>query len=200
MALMKNVIELDVTAPGREYFKHWFGGLPGLCARMLPFVESQGRISAIVPEGTSEARAIQFTAGGLGEFCPLSSWLIPHVMERFKGSDRGILLHQDIWAKSSDILPSAPPYVVSERPDAVYYFVRGDQLSLSTIEACLWAPSSFVTAMLVIPDCRISFQESRHVVEAVELEALASEITEMIALAYDQESYLIWRKASELER
>jgi hypothetical protein len=194
---MKNVIELDVTAPGREYFRHWFDGLPGLCARMLPFVASQGRISAIVPEGTSEARAIQFTAGGLGEFCPLSGWLIPHVTDRLKESARGILLHQDIWAKSSDVQPSAPPFIVSENPDAVYYFVTADQLSLSTFEACLWAPLSFVTAMLVIPDFKLSLQKNRHVLEAVELEALASGVTEMIATAYDQESYLIWRKPSE---
>lgn len=196
---MTSTVEVDVTVQGRDYFKHWFEGIPGLCARMLPVVEAQGSITALVPKGTSHDRALQFEAGGLEDFRPLSEWLFPRLVGKMKTTGSGILLNQDIWAKSSDLRPSDPPAMVSENPDAVFYFVTAENLSLSSLEACMWAPLSFVSALFVVPDCKLYLPQDRRVLQSAELDALASDVTEIVILAYDQESYLIWRQTTEPE-
>lgn len=89
---MTKFVEVDVTPDGRVYLEYWFTSISGLCGRILPIVMSEGTVHALVPEGTSHARAIQLKVGGLNEYELESRWLYQYVESFLKKSSSNILV------------------------------------------------------------------------------------------------------------
>lgn len=192
--MVQDLIQVEVTADGREYVHDRFRQIPGLSARVVPQVIEQGEVLAIVPKDTSFHRATQFEAGGLTELNLTSRWLIPHVIQELKGRSNGFFLDQDIWAEVCDVKSTITPHVISDDGRAVYYYVASSNISTASLAECIKEPLSFITAMFVIPETDVALLPGTLAIHDLELDDLARNVTELIVQAYDGESFLVWRR------
>jgi hypothetical protein len=160
----------------------------GLCARMLSALRTQGKLSAVLPEGTPPSRAEQYKAGGIAKGDETRTWLAQHICS----AASGVLLIQDLWM--------APKNYGAHTPFSDFWIHDGDISYLGadvkpgaeeSVRTCLYAPSSFYYVGFLIAGG----------VTGVQLEAgnpqvdeLAPEIVEMIVPAYDQEGFILWTR------
>jgi hypothetical protein len=192
---MKGFVELDVTPDARNYIGEYLTGIEGLAERLAPLIAATGSIHAIVPDGTSLERAIQFEAGGFDTGGAISHWLSPLVMARIGKSPDGLFIIQDIWADARMIKPDSSPYATSDGGSTVYYFVKSTDVSLDALYSADRDAMSFVRAMFIVPSGALPLS-SGYSLSGDELDLLATRVTEFVIDAYDEESFLIWRRNS----
>jgi hypothetical protein len=192
---MKGFVELDVTPDARNYIGGYLAKVKGLAERLAPLIAATGSVHAIVPDGTSLERALQFETGGLTTGGVSSHWLFPLVMARIRRFPDGLFLIQDIWFDLETIGPNPPPYVTSDGGTVIYYFVQSTGISMDALEAAQREASSFVTAMFIAPSGTLPLS-SGYAMSGDEVDRLATRVTEFVIEAYDQESFLIWRRES----
>lgn len=188
---MSHFAQVDVTPEGRLYFDHWLADIGGLARELRQITATQGRVVAVVPVGTPLQRTMQFNAGGLTGVDDSSAWLYAHVLGRLKERPNGVLLNQDLWASAEDIRDPSTRYVVKD--GVVYYYVCSCVMDAENLRDCLLAPLSFVTAMYVIQDGCAGVSDGS-VLSGAALAVLASQVSEIIMPAYDQESFLVWTR------
>lgn len=192
---MKGFVELDVTPDARNYIGGYLEKLKGLAERLAPLIATTGSIHAIVPDGTSLERAIQFEAGGFNIGGASSHWLFPLVMARIGKSGDGLFIIQDIWADAGFIRPEWSPFATSDGGSVIYYFIQSTDVSQDALDNALRAPMSFLTAMFIAPSGTLPLS-SGDSLSGDELDLLATCVTEFVMEAYDQESFVVWRTKS----
>ena len=194
---MSGFVELDVTRVGIKYLRDWLGDSPGLCSAIIPEVERQGEICALVPRGTSYDRATQFELGGLIKDAELDArWLFPYVLQKLRGRPKSALIVQDIWAEARDAKTEGPSFFVTEDGKSLYYYADGDNLVAATINNMLRVTISFVDVLFLFESCEIDFASQDRVIESCRVNAEAVRVSELIVRAYDQESFIVWRRVT----
>ena len=190
---MHGFIELDVSPDAKSYIGRYLAKNEGLAERVAPLIAAAGSIHAIVPDGTSLERAIQFEAGGYNTGGAISHWLSPLVMARIGKSPDGLFIIQDIWADATMIEPDSSPFATSDGGATVYYFVKSTDVSLDALYNADRDAMSFVKAMFIVPSGAPPLS-SGYSLSGDELDLLATRVTEFVIDAYDEESFLIWRR------
>ena len=192
---MKGFFELDVTPDARNYIGEYLTGIEGLAERLAPLIAATGSVHAIVPDGTSFERAIQFEAGGLTDVDLFHEWLFPLVMARIGRFPDGLFIIQDIWGNAERIKPNSSPFATSDGGSAVYYFVKSTDVSMDALDNAERDAMNFMRAMFIAPSGAIPLSTG-YSISSGELDLLATRVTEFVIDAYDQESFLIWRRNS----
>jgi hypothetical protein len=192
---MKGFVELDVTPDARNYIGRYLAKNEGLAERLEPLIAATGSVHAVVPDGTSLERALQFNAGGLTTADTSYDWLFPLVIARIGRFPDGLFIIQDIWETAEMIKPNSSPFATSDRGSAVYYFVKSTDVSMDALDNAERDAMSFVTAMFIVPSGAIPLSTG-YSISSAELDLLATRVTEFVMQAYDQESFLIWRRNS----
>ena len=103
---MDQLVEVPIGEAGRTFFMEALKKIPGPALELQTAVRAGGAFSAVVPEGTSRARAEDVRAGyltGLDESIP---WLARY-LAAIAGSERkGALIVQDLWIGLAELQPS----------------------------------------------------------------------------------------------
>lgn len=186
--------EVDVTSEGRRYLQYWFTDIGGLCGKMLPTVMSEGTIYALVPEGTPHVRSIELRAGGIND-CDLDSrWLYPYVESFLLRSSADIFVAQDIWADAREYDPTCPFQYKSKVDGSIYYCVSNPRPTAALLAEVSRRTVSFVVAMFLVSSDRCPFATADRDNVADQLVDELETVEEIIVQAFDDESYVIWRR------
>lgn len=191
---MQGFVQLDVTSGGRTYVEHVLQGVNGLCEVALPAILQEGRIVAIVPEGTLYERALQFKVGGLCSRSVWSWWLAPYLSEMLTSLTAEAVVFQDLWTDRGDVKEHSPPYFITNGLGAIHYFVTGSQSVSSDLERVDRSTISYMTAVLVVDHCDLDCTVQSQEVDDSGLLHLAQCVSEMFIPAYDNESYVWWQR------
>lgn len=194
---MSELREIDLGAAGAVYLASALGQAAGLSARLAELPLSSGRIFAPLPKGVGAGRAANFDAGGLLERRHSCEWLANHLRQLWTVDTGGTFILQDIWAKPSDpaVRRTGPKKFFSGTE--VYYFVEPADRECDALQQALSAAASFLLVGVfsghsvrksdLPPDLRLSHEV---------LADLAGAAREIFVTAYDQEGFVVWRRAN----
>lgn len=162
-------------------------------ASVWPKEFEDGVVTALVPEDISGQHLLDFDQGGFpagasGSF----QWLENHLRERYTNSEKSyVAIFQDIWAKE-DYLHSEFEFLeVITSSNGVYYIGTIDELLLENIDKAVWSGSSFFTLAFVTERTECLAQKLK---EQSFNQTLLNSCSLVLFGAYDQESFLLFRK------
>lgn len=183
---MSDIVELELPTSAKGYLTHVLQAEGGLCALMEEAVRLQGRFFAIVPAGTSVARAEQFDTGGLVSTTAAEDQII----SRSLGSP-GLLVIQDLWANTKDYEDHAIALNLWIYQGKVYLWAGLGSAHTDQIRSLLRHPISWRYAGFLVEDPTVA---QKLLAGSASLEDLASHVTEIYVPAYDGESFVIWSR------
>jgi len=190
---MKPLEAIPVGDAGRLFVTSMLDGMPGLCSEMIQSVQQTGAAYGIVPEGTSVSQAQQFYTGHLITGQSRSQWLTRHVRNKTLEGKRGMILIQDLFCGPDDHNKHPPQTNSFLSLGQFYFWEEFGPKQLPDLQLLLDQPT--------IPDGLAAF-----LVEDPELSAsllagqtslgyAAELITEIYVPAYDDESFVMWRRS-----
>ena len=190
---MEKIIEMNVGEAGLCLMEETLAGWGGLAARAAQLPIRQGQVTALVPEGTSLERAIDFDCGYLVRTSSTDRVLVRDILSRrHQGSS---LVVQDTINLPTD------EYVVDHCVDglkffydsAVYWFINDEEFDEESVMNTMDLPHGFHILIFLL-GCPVD--ETRFLNQEVSVAVISdivNHIEEIAISAYDQESFVIWR-------
>lgn len=188
--------ELELGQAGFDYIRHHFERGTSFCQEVLHSSFTGGKVFALVPEGTTLARALQFDWGGFTSTRPPDAWLRNRMIALCSADPNSVIIFEDAWAgRKGDkaVMAGAEPKFFHQ--EFVSYFIEGAKASNSTIEQAMRAVSSFlfVAALVRYPFSAEQLSADLTIDDKL-MHELASNVHELYVSAYDRESYIVWQK------
>jgi hypothetical protein len=126
----------------------------------------------------------------------LESWLAEHIKGKFVASLPGTLIWQDVWLYPKDI--QLQPRIAEEffTTDSVYYFVPFDHITPSQVMQSASAIGSFKIVGVYSLTLISPLLTNDRIVDDDLVRKIAQQTEEIYVGAYDQESFVVWRRNS----
>lgn len=185
--ISSEIIRLDPQAS--EYIVNSLLYGAGLSERAMNIVVD-GRIFAMVPEGTSRERANQLRVGGLASQSNGAYWLSEYICSKLALRRDWRFVAQDIWLKPGDKINSEDEnFNILSGQNSIYYVMNDNSPCHAAVHDMIRETNSavFVGFLIRISENVADFDN------ALGLER-SSYIEEIVLSAYDQESFIIWNR------
>jgi hypothetical protein len=179
-----------------DFLQGSFSGIAGLPALILQRPIEDTKVFALVPLGTTIARALEFRTGGLCSVVEMQKWLCHRLNELSKLTTNATFLVQDIWAKTADYKSTAigtkqqafeyldHPFLWLSKEHFTFEEIRKTLQSTITMEPVSAFCDSHFGAELVDTDLSV---------DPMTYKKLMSSVREIYISAYDGESILVLR-------
>ena len=168
----------------RDYLTESLGSDGGLGSLMQDVVTQAGTFYAIVPKGTSAARAEQFERGGLTTAREAEHELIACLQDCV-----GVFIVQDFWAPNTRYDYLREPAEVFSQNGKVYLWTELSQTNIQAIQSCWRLPTSWDYAGFLVEDHSAAERLRQG---NARVEDFADHVSELYVPAYDQESFVMW--------
>src|SRR5258706_11766247 len=97
-----NLTPIELQDDGLKYVQESLEDWGSLAGKHLPFSLSEGRAFALLPEGTSIARAKEFTTGGLLLGLRDSRWIAQRYFAFRRATRNSVIFVEDAVARPTD--------------------------------------------------------------------------------------------------
>lgn len=188
--------EVELGQAGFDYIRHHFERGTSFCQEVLRSAFTGGKVFALVPEGTTLARALQFDWGGLTSTRPPDAWIRNRMMALCSADPNSVLIFEDAWAgRKGDKAVMEGTHPKFFHHEFVSYVVKGGEASDETIDQAMQTVSSFlsVAAYVRYPLAAEKLPADLTIDDQL-MHELAANTQELYVSAFDRESYIISTK------
>jgi len=191
---MNKLEEIPLGSDGFQEFLKTFlrwGGLGDTVGQVLPL--DSGKVSGLLPRGTSLERALDMETGGIG-IGGDGEWMANHFLALRQAYPASSLIMQDNTASLSS------PYVKKSEDNyftadgKIYWYLDAADFTRDSVMELLRTPLGFYFFGFFVnrPLKKVDF--FRKEIDDVGLADIAGSVVEVFMEAYDGEGYAIWRR------
>ncbi|HVA13443.1 MAG TPA: hypothetical protein VNF99_09355 [Stellaceae bacterium] len=196
-ATIAKLVELPLGQVGLNYVRSSLESETSFCREMLPFVMKRGTVFAVIPEGTSASRAMQFDTGGLVRTRFTDRWLVERMLSACRAHPEGVLVFDQPWGRRKrDRVVTAQKAPEFFHDDFVYHFVEAKDADEARIDTAMSSIGGFlfVAAFSLYPFVASKLPADLTVQDDQAIRNIVAQTQEVYISAYDHESYVVWRK------
>ena len=191
---MMVLVDLPSIEPVTKYLEDNFDKSSLLATHILSAPHSKLSVRALVPNGTSLDRALEFDRGGLNEMDAASTWLTDRVRNQCRSEGGGTFLVEDAWIEIGDIpqVRSKVHVPLFAFDHSTYYWADCAGLTNTAVGDVLKAAASFqIIAAFTLFKLASDKVPNKSTIDEKIFESLVSHVKEFYLRAYDQESFVV---------